>query len=98
MIEPVSGPDRTQSRLTAQVEQRAARLEAYVAAGGGDPAPQPGTLAALAAGPIPINKVQQVQALLAETARLARGTGAGRPDATATAGNRPAGPGRFLTD
>ena len=75
MTGPVAATATWTGRLpeqgSARVELQARRLAAYVEQGGGDPAPQPATLAALAAGPIPLDQLQRVQALLAETRRLA---------------------------
>lgn len=54
-----------------RIHGQARRLQEFVQVGGAPPAPDPGVLASLAAGPIPVDQVQQVQALLAEAHRLA---------------------------
>lgn len=68
MTAPVGGASgaAASARLAAQTRE----LQAYVRQGGGDPVPAPTVLAQLSAGPIPVEMVQQVQALLAETRRL----------------------------
>ena len=77
---------------SARVEAQARQLQEYVQTGGGEPTPPATLLAQLSAGPIPVDQVQQVQALLAETRRLAASAGSAPPPTTAERAQR------FLTD
>lgn len=68
---PVTPVVPADPRSSARLDRQARQLATYVQTGGGEPVPAPAALAVLAAGPIPVDRLQQVQALLAQTQRLA---------------------------
>lgn len=85
---PDEGSSVARALASARVEAQARQLQQYVQTGGGEPLPPATLLAQLSAGPIPVDQVQQVQALLAETRRLAASTSSAPPPSPAERAER----------